>query len=444
MSAHVFLGPSLRVEEARQVLPDAEYLPPVAMGDVYALVERRAPRAIAIIDGLFERTPAVWHKEILYALSRGVRVYGAASMGALRAAELASFGMIGVGHIFEAFRDGELEDDDEVTVVHGPAEYGFRTLSDAMVNLRHGLAMAEREGCITERTRGLLVAEAKAMFYPDRAWPAIFARARALTVPEEEVARLRDFVRRVRPDRKRDDALALLSRLREEGAAEVGPHVTSFVFEPTTFWAKLVRVASPSPSSAAGDGSVPGKALLAHVRVAPDGEEALRGAVLLELLDAEARRRGVHVGPIEAHQALDRLRRRHRLVSAEATRAWLRENAISAEDLRAIARLEAVLDALVEARRGDPEGAGGALALELKLRGRYGEARAQIEEKRRAASGDAPPIPLPEVVDWYQREVRLVGDSLEAHARELHFERVEDLIEVMVDQYRAATRPRLP
>ena len=49
-------------------------------------------------------------------------------MGALRAAELHAFGMRGVGRIFEAFRDGELEDDDEVAVVHGPAEPGtFRS-----------------------------------------------------------------------------------------------------------------------------------------------------------------------------------------------------------------------------------------------------------------------------------------------------------------------------
>ena len=43
--------------------------------------------------------------------------------------------MRGVGKIFEAFRDGDLEDDDEVAVVHGPAEFGFREISVAMVNI---------------------------------------------------------------------------------------------------------------------------------------------------------------------------------------------------------------------------------------------------------------------------------------------------------------------
>src|SRR6185436_15392645 len=79
---YVFLGPSLPIADAVRVL-DAVYLPPVAVGDVYRLVREARPRRIAIIDGYFERMAAVWHKEILFALERGVAVYGAASMGAL-------------------------------------------------------------------------------------------------------------------------------------------------------------------------------------------------------------------------------------------------------------------------------------------------------------------------------------------------------------------------
>src|SRR5947209_16461006 len=124
MSVYVFTGPTLSAEEARTVL-DAVYLPPVSQGDVYRVSFRR-PTAIGIIDGYFERIPAVWHKEILWAMSHGIHVFGSASMGALRAAELEAFGMEGVGAIFEAYRDGRLEDDDEVAVVHGPADVGYR------------------------------------------------------------------------------------------------------------------------------------------------------------------------------------------------------------------------------------------------------------------------------------------------------------------------------
>ena len=112
----VFLGPTLPHDDARDVL-DAEYRRPAAQGDVLRVgappAEGHRP-----IDGVFERVPAVWHKEILFALSEGVHVYGAASMGALRAAELDAFGMRGVGTVYRAYADGVLEDDDEVAVAH--------------------------------------------------------------------------------------------------------------------------------------------------------------------------------------------------------------------------------------------------------------------------------------------------------------------------------------
>ncbi|RUX68847.1 hypothetical protein EN904_03020 [Mesorhizobium sp. M7A.F.Ca.CA.001.07.2.1] len=60
-----------------------------------AVLEGR--KVIGLIDGLFESGPAVWHKEILFALDAGCRLLGAASMGALRAAECWQFGMIGIG-----------------------------------------------------------------------------------------------------------------------------------------------------------------------------------------------------------------------------------------------------------------------------------------------------------------------------------------------------------
>ena len=140
MTICVFLGPTLDVSEARLIL-DAEYFPPAAVGDVYRATCRK-PRAIAIIDGVFDRVPSVWHKEILYAMSHGIHVWGSSSMGALRAAELAPFGMVGVGEVFERYRSGIYEDDDEVAVSHAPADGGYRPLSEAMVNIRNGLERA--------------------------------------------------------------------------------------------------------------------------------------------------------------------------------------------------------------------------------------------------------------------------------------------------------------
>jgi hypothetical protein len=120
----VFLGPTLDRAEALALL-GAEYLPPVQLGDVWRISQENPP-AIGMVDGYFERVPAVWHKEILYALSRGIPVHGAASMGALRAAELAGFGMVPVGDIAAAHLSGALTCDDEVALLHDDGELGYR------------------------------------------------------------------------------------------------------------------------------------------------------------------------------------------------------------------------------------------------------------------------------------------------------------------------------
>jgi len=231
----VFLGPSLPLAAARALLPDATYLPPVQMGDVYRLVRHHRPARLALIDGYFERVAAVWHKEILYALERGVEVWGASSMGALRAAELHVLGMRGVGRVFADYRAGRLVDDDEVAIAHGPAELGYPRFSEAMVNLRHGLERAHAAGIITARQHDRLVALAKSTFYRDRTWDGLLASAR---VPAQPRAALADFVARTAPDLKAADARALLRRL-----ARTRPQRPRVV-EPlarTWFWHRLVE-----------------------------------------------------------------------------------------------------------------------------------------------------------------------------------------------------------
>ena len=132
--------------------PALEWRPPVKQGEVYECALTR-PAIIGIIDGYFEVTPTVWHKEILWAMAQGIHVYGSASIGALRAAELHTFGMTGVGRVFAAFRDGILTDDDEVAVLHGPEELGYPAVTEAMVNIRATLDKAVAEGVIDQRAR---------------------------------------------------------------------------------------------------------------------------------------------------------------------------------------------------------------------------------------------------------------------------------------------------
>jgi hypothetical protein len=204
----VFVGPTLPYAEVAACGFTA--CPPAAVGDILRAARRRGVKRIALVDGYFERMAAVWHKELLIALERGIAVYGAASMGALRAAELHAFGMIGVGAIFAAYRRGILVADDEVAVAHLPADYDYRATSDALVNIRHALAAARGRRIITARTHDQLVALAQRRFYRERSWAQLDADARAAKLPTRE---LDAFARWPKPDRKAADARMLLARL---------------------------------------------------------------------------------------------------------------------------------------------------------------------------------------------------------------------------------------
>ena len=101
MTAVVFAGPTIVRDDIVSIC-DCHCLPPAARGDVYR-ASLSKPTAIGIIDGYFQGVLSVWHKEILWAISQGIHVFGSSSMGALRAAELQAYGMVGVGRIFEDF-----------------------------------------------------------------------------------------------------------------------------------------------------------------------------------------------------------------------------------------------------------------------------------------------------------------------------------------------------
>ena len=120
----VYLGPSLPLDKARQILPAGIFRPPAKQGDIVTDVVNLSPTRIILIDGEFRQNLSVWHKELVYALQYpGVKaVYGAASMGAIRAAELDFLGMIGIGKIYHWYRDGVTEDDSEVAINYAVRE----------------------------------------------------------------------------------------------------------------------------------------------------------------------------------------------------------------------------------------------------------------------------------------------------------------------------------
>ncbi|WP_163267698.1 TfuA-like protein [Chelativorans alearense] len=198
----VFLGPTLPLAEAQQVL-DAVYLRPAAQGDIVLAAHAFRPRAMILIDGQFEDRPAVRHKEILWAMAQGIRMIGTASMGALRAAELHEFGMIGIGLIYRWYRRWTLAPDDAVAVQSAPAELDFLPLTDAMIDLQATFSKLMRDKLISPEDRCKLTQTARNMNFRDRTLKAVLRKA---NWADDASDRLISGISR----RKRHDALKAL------------------------------------------------------------------------------------------------------------------------------------------------------------------------------------------------------------------------------------------
>jgi hypothetical protein len=256
LTAVLFLGPSLPSLHRRPP-PRIDLRPPAAQGDLMRAVAAGA-RLVGLVDGVFGHEPAVWHKEILAALEAGVRVLGAASMGALRAAELHRFGMEGVGTVFAAYRDGLLEADDEVALLHGPAELGWPALSEPMVNLRATLARLARLGIVGQGEAARVARVLAARFYPERSRAALEAALRAEVGPARAETVVR-WARRSAVDAKAADAARLVRRLRALLAAPPRPLVPRFALSRTAPFRRLERTlrapvhAAPEPVRVAGE-----------------------------------------------------------------------------------------------------------------------------------------------------------------------------------------------
>ncbi|MEM6382918.1 MAG: TfuA-like protein [Pseudomonadota bacterium] len=372
----VFAGPTISADAARAVC-DAHVWPPAALGDVYRAA-KLGPKAIGLIDGFFEGVPSVWHKEILWALSQGVAVFGAASMGALRAAELHPFGMRGVGRIFEAYRDGALEDDDEVAVQYGPAELGYPALSNAMVGIRETLQAAASFRLLSTSDSERLIEHAKRLPFGQRRWAAVVEEAEN-SIGASEARALKDWLPTGGIDPKREDALAMLNAMMAFVERDETAEAPAFAFEHTVMWEKAVRTFDESETALrAEDADV-----LDELRLRPELYLSVkRRALAAHLATVDV---GKRMKPVERSalvEAAAAFRTERGLFSRASLDRWLADNGLSESDLEALVEREARLTQL--ANNG-----GNALARclvdQLRLDGDYAALLARARAKRAAA-----------------------------------------------------------
>lgn len=222
---------------------------PAAQGDIARAVVEGAT-IIGLVDGLYEDRAAPWHKEILFALEQGVQVFGAASLGALRAAECAAFGMVGMGVVFKRYHSGDLADDAAVAQLHAPAELGYLPLTEALANVEATIGHFRETGAIGEVEAEQLDRSARALFFKERTYARILAHARLDTDNRGE--ELKALIKSSRVDVKRQDALALLSHIESLEPERSAP--PEWRLEQTGTWQLTLQRAQNAVAAAGSDG----------------------------------------------------------------------------------------------------------------------------------------------------------------------------------------------
>lgn len=231
----IFVGPSLGGDcrTLAKNYPTVTFRPPAARGDILAAVECGAT-AIGLIDGYFGDAASVWHKEILYALSRNVAVGGGSSMGALRAAECEPFGMVGIGRIYADYAAGTLIDDEAVALIHAPEELDWMPLSVPRVDYLATVTKLSRMGLISMAERERFLMTADFMHYTERTYGNILDRCE-FSQPDRG-REILEAIRRHKVELKREDALEVLAWLAQSDKPKnSGP----WTFSQTSHWQRL-------------------------------------------------------------------------------------------------------------------------------------------------------------------------------------------------------------
>ncbi|MBA2859831.1 TfuA-related McrA-glycine thioamidation protein [Methanococcus maripaludis] len=207
MKIAIFSKLTIKEDEIRKKLEnfDVDIFPPIKRGDLTS--EKIFDYdIIGIIDGCFLQSTAVAHREILKVIENNITVFGAGSMGALRASELDTCGMIGVGSVYNLYKNGIISDDDEVAVTF---DDNLNQITFSMISFREMIENALNEKIIDEDDSKRLINSGKELYYPLRTFENVIKKSK-ISGEKREV--LEKFLKN-QPDIKRNDAFEMLEEI---------------------------------------------------------------------------------------------------------------------------------------------------------------------------------------------------------------------------------------
>jgi len=209
----VFLGPSLTVERAKTIL-DADYRRPAKKGDLLQLVLRETEVVAGLVDGFFLQDYPPTPIEVYNLVKKkGTVLYGSSSLGALRALELSKYGMIGVGKIYNLFRRGILDSDDEVAVSF--TDYS-NYKSEALIDIRYNLFLAEKKSVINNDTKKRILKVSRNIYFPYRTYDDILDVCKQKYPANIHfIEQFRQYLKTDKKSLKEIDAILLLNTIKQ-------------------------------------------------------------------------------------------------------------------------------------------------------------------------------------------------------------------------------------
>jgi TfuA protein len=168
-STLVFAGGSIR---ASDVEPDADRLwtRPVEQGDLLAAVLDGFD-TILIIDGYFHTKFPCTTLEVMLAIEQCVHVFGAASMGALRAAELEAYGMTGMGYVYDTLKQQDIMGYHLVAQTYQEDD---RPLTVPLIEIRYFLEQARAAGVLEPAAFQAALDAADELHFMELTWSRFF------------------------------------------------------------------------------------------------------------------------------------------------------------------------------------------------------------------------------------------------------------------------------
>jgi hypothetical protein len=213
MTIKIYSGLSIKEPAVHARLAGAVLAPPIRRGDLYRDVGAEF-RVVGIVDGEFLQNLAVSPGEIMDAMRCGLKVYGASSLGALRAVELESYGMIGCGEIFKLIKSTRYFKDDYLGQLFYETDARHATLP--YMDLAIGLRMLYAKRKLSKKIAQYLLAAYEQLHFSERSFAGLQAKVRRMhgTATQPYLLAIDHLKRTVRA--KEADALQMLRQIKTD------------------------------------------------------------------------------------------------------------------------------------------------------------------------------------------------------------------------------------